>query len=43
MLDAETMQHTEWPAYSSDLNPVEHIWDALGQYIAVRPMPLWTV
>ncbi|GFX83629.1 transposable element Tcb2 transposase [Trichonephila clavipes] len=21
----------EWPAYSSDMNPIEHVWDALGR------------
>ncbi|GFU45801.1 transposable element Tcb2 transposase [Trichonephila clavipes] len=24
------------PAYSPDLNPIEHVWDALGRRIAVR-------
>ncbi|GFW73159.1 transposable element Tcb2 transposase [Trichonephila clavipes] len=26
----------DWPAYSSDLNPIEHEWDALGRHIAAR-------
>ncbi|GFU52961.1 transposable element Tcb2 transposase [Trichonephila clavipes] len=24
------------PAYSPDLNPIEHVWDALGRRIAAR-------
>ncbi|GFW94629.1 transposable element Tcb2 transposase [Trichonephila clavipes] len=25
-----------WPAYSPDLNPIKHMWDALGRRIVVR-------
>ncbi|GFW27056.1 uncharacterized protein TNCV_92821 [Trichonephila clavipes] len=31
------------PAYSSDLNPIEHAWDALGRRVAQRTIPLRTV
>lgn len=28
----------EVQAYISDLSPIEHVWDKLGQRIAARPM-----
>ncbi|GFV75617.1 transposable element Tcb2 transposase [Trichonephila clavipes] len=43
MLEAETIQRMEWPACSSDLNPIEHVWDMLGRRIAVQPRPPATV
>ncbi|GFU27601.1 transposable element Tcb1 transposase [Trichonephila clavipes] len=27
------------PAYSPDLNPIEHVWDMLGRRIAARQPP----
>ncbi|GFW76210.1 transposable element Tcb2 transposase [Trichonephila clavipes] len=43
MLEAETIQRMEWPACSSDLNLIEHVWDMLGRFIATRPRPPATV
>ena len=28
-----------WPAYSADMNPIEHLWDILGRRIRARPAP----
>ncbi|GFY35324.1 transposable element Tcb2 transposase [Trichonephila clavipes] len=43
MLEAETIQRMEWPAFSPDLNPIEHVWDMLGRRTAARPRPPATV
>ncbi|GFX03838.1 transposable element Tcb2 transposase [Trichonephila clavipes] len=29
----------DWPTYSKNLNPIEHVWDMLGRRIAVRQPP----
>ncbi|GFS53545.1 transposable element Tcb2 transposase [Trichonephila clavipes] len=43
MLEAGTTQRMEWPAYSPDLNPIEHALDMLGRRIAARPRQPATV
>ncbi|GFS72340.1 transposable element Tcb1 transposase [Trichonephila clavipes] len=38
-LQSEDITRMNWPAYSPDLNPIEHVWDMLGQRIAARQPP----
>ncbi|GFT95572.1 transposable element Tcb2 transposase [Trichonephila clavipes] len=33
----------DWPARSSDLNPIEHVWDFLGRRLAARTLPPVTI
>ncbi|GBL93447.1 hypothetical protein AVEN_59656-1 [Araneus ventricosus] len=35
-LESEDIHRMDWPARSPDLNPIEHVWDALGRAIATR-------
>ncbi|GFU75605.1 transposable element Tcb1 transposase [Trichonephila clavipes] len=39
-LQSEDITRMDWPAYSLNLNPLEHVWDMLGQRIAARQLPL---
>ncbi|GFX00838.1 transposable element Tcb2 transposase [Trichonephila clavipes] len=36
LLESEYITRMDWLAYSPDLNPIEHVWDALGRRIAAR-------
>ncbi|KFM66177.1 Transposable element Tcb1 transposase, partial [Stegodyphus mimosarum] len=39
-LQSEDISRMDWPAFSPDLNPVEHVWDMLGRRVADRkPLP----
>ncbi|GBN12689.1 Hermansky-Pudlak syndrome 1 [Araneus ventricosus] len=39
-LQSEDITRMDWPAYSPDLKPIEHVWDMLGRRIAARqPSP----
>ncbi|GFT16605.1 transposable element Tcb2 transposase [Trichonephila clavipes] len=36
LLESEDITRMDWPAYFPDLNPIEHVWDALERRIAAR-------
>ncbi|GFW74528.1 DDE_3 domain-containing protein [Trichonephila clavipes] len=36
---SEDITRMDWPAYSPDLIPIEHVWDMLGRRIAARQLP----
>ncbi|GFW58160.1 transposable element Tc3 transposase [Trichonephila clavipes] len=38
-LQSEDITRMGWPAYSPDLNPIEHVWDMLGRRTAARQPP----
>ncbi|GFV08379.1 transposable element Tcb2 transposase [Trichonephila clavipes] len=38
-LQSGDIPRMDWPAYSPDLNPIEHVWDILGRRIAARQPP----
>ncbi|GFW12768.1 transposable element Tcb1 transposase [Trichonephila clavipes] len=38
-LQSEDIFRMDWPAYSPDLSPIEHVWDMLGRRIAARQTP----
>ncbi|GFY32394.1 DDE_3 domain-containing protein [Trichonephila clavipes] len=38
-LQSEDITRMDWPAYSLDLNPIEHLWVMLGRRIAARQPP----
>ncbi|GFU75512.1 transposable element Tcb1 transposase [Trichonephila clavipes] len=38
-LQSEDSTRMDWPAYSLNLNPIEHVWDTLGRRIAARQPP----
>ncbi|GFX53245.1 transposable element Tcb1 transposase [Trichonephila clavipes] len=35
----EDITRMDWPAYSPDLNPIDHVWDMLGRRIEARQSP----
>ncbi|GFY09487.1 transposable element Tcb2 transposase [Trichonephila clavipes] len=39
----ELIVRMEWPTCSSDINPIEHVWDALGRRVAGRRPPPQTL
>ncbi|GFW12809.1 transposable element Tc3 transposase [Trichonephila clavipes] len=37
-LQSEDITRMDWPAYSPDLNPIEHVWDMLDRRIEARQL-----
>jgi transposase len=42
-LQSEAMTSVPWPAMSSDLIPIEHIWDMLGRRIQALEPPVQNI
>ncbi|GFY21728.1 transposable element Tcb2 transposase [Trichonephila clavipes] len=42
-LESEDIERMDWPAQSSDLNPIEHVWGFLGRRFAARALPPVTI
>ncbi|GFT65192.1 transposable element Tcb2 transposase [Trichonephila clavipes] len=38
-LQSEDITRMDWPAYSPDMNPIEHVWDMRGLQMAARQPP----
>ncbi|GFT82593.1 polypeptide N-acetylgalactosaminyltransferase 13 [Trichonephila clavipes] len=38
-LQSDDITRMDWPAYSPNLNPIEHVWDILGGRIAASQPP----
>ncbi|GFX94703.1 transposable element Tcb1 transposase [Trichonephila clavipes] len=38
-VQSEDINRMDWPTYSPDLNPIEHVWDMLGRRIEARQPP----
>ncbi|GFU49556.1 transposable element Tcb2 transposase [Trichonephila clavipes] len=43
LLESEDIERMDWPAGSSDLNLIEHVWDFLGTRLAARTLPPVTI
>ncbi|GFV18787.1 transposable element Tcb2 transposase [Trichonephila clavipes] len=43
LLESEVIERMDWPARSTDLNPIEHVWDFLGRRLAARTLPPVTI
>ena len=40
MLRDSNINVLPWPAFSADMNPIEHLWDILGRRVRARPVQL---
>ncbi|GFX15166.1 transposable element Tcb2 transposase [Trichonephila clavipes] len=43
LLESENIERMDWPTRSTDLNPIEHVWDFLGRCLAARTLPPVTI
>ncbi|GFT97276.1 transposable element Tc1 transposase [Trichonephila clavipes] len=43
LLESEDIERMDWPARSTDLNHIEHVWDFLGTRLAARTLPPVTI
>ncbi|GFX44089.1 transposable element Tc3 transposase [Trichonephila clavipes] len=43
LLESEDIERMDWPARSSDLNTIEHVWDFLGRRFAARTLSPVTI
>ncbi|GFV09481.1 transposable element Tcb2 transposase [Trichonephila clavipes] len=43
LLESEDIERMDWPARSTDFNPIEHVWDFLGRRLAARTLPPVTI
>lgn len=39
LLENNDIAWMDWPAYSPDLNSIEHVWDSMGRRLAARGYP----
>ncbi|GFT28067.1 transposable element Tc3 transposase [Trichonephila clavipes] len=39
LLESEDITRMDWTVFSFDLNPLEHMWDALGERLVARLHP----
>lgn len=43
MLENKIIQPVEWLPCSPDIKPIQHVLEILGEFIAARPMSLFTI